>query len=74
MQPGDLVQLYWRNSWGGIRARPHKGVLLKMSYTAYDPKLCRWHVLVDGSVETVKAFNLKVLERVGPPIYEASAY
>lgn len=61
MKPGDLVKVFWRNSWGGIWETGLEGVLLRMSYTAYDPKLCRWHVLVQGKIETYKACNLRVI-------------
>ncbi len=62
MQPGDMVRILYRNSWGGIKSTQQKGILLKMTYAAYMPGLCRWSVLVEGDVKTVKADNLRVLE------------
>ena len=61
MQPGDLVKILYRNHWGGIKSTGEQGILLKMSYAAYMPGLCRWSVLVEGAVKTVKADNLKVI-------------
>jgi len=62
MSPGDHVSVYNRSHWGGITHRG-EGLLLKMTYAAYDPSMSRWHVLMHvGTVETHKEANLKVIE------------
>ena len=61
MNRGDLVRLVRLTSWGGLIPTDRVGVILNLSYVAYDDTLSKWKVLMCGHVHTLQARQLMPL-------------
>ena len=58
---GSLVAV-GRKNW---KTKPETGVVMGMQYLAYEPKFCKWWVLIGDEVRVIHQSNLFLLEETG---------
>ena len=58
---GSLVSV-GRKNW---KTKPEVGVVMGMQYLAYEPKFCKWRVMVGDEVRVIHQSNLFLLEETG---------
>ena len=58
---GGLVAV-GRKNW---KSKPTVGVVMGMQYLAYEPKFCKWRVMVGDEVRVIHQSNLFLLEETG---------
>ena len=58
---GSLVAV-GRKNW---KTKPEVGVVMGMQYLAYEPKYCKWRVMVGDEVRVIHQSNLFLLEETG---------
>ena len=58
---GSLVAV-GRKNW---KTKPETGVVMGMQYLAYEPKFCKWQVIVGDEVRVIHQSNLFLLEETG---------
>ena len=61
IEVGSLVAV-GRKNW---KTKPTVGVVMGMQYLAYEPKLCKWRVLIGDEVRVIHQSNLFSLEETG---------
>lgn len=61
IEVGSLVAL-GRKNW---KTKPEVGVVMGMQYLAYEPKFCKWRVMVGDEVRVIHQSNLFLLEETG---------
>jgi hypothetical protein len=58
MKVGDLVSFVMPT---GYRGSARRGILVKRTRLAYDPKYCRWDVFYKGGIENARQSNLRTV-------------
>ncbi len=61
IEVGSLVAV-GRKNW---KTKPETGVVMGMQYLAYEPKFCKWRVLIGDEVRVIHQSNLFLLEETG---------
>lgn len=61
IEVGSLVAV-GRKNW---KTKPTVGVVMGMQYLAYEPKFCKWRVMVGDEVRVIHQSNLFLLEETG---------
>ena len=61
IEVGSLVAV-GRKNW---KTKPKVGVVMGMQYLAYEPKFCKWRVMVGDEVRVIHQSNLFLLEETG---------
>ena len=61
IEVGSLVAV-GRKNW---KTKPEVGVVMGMQYLAYEPKFCKWRVMVGDEVRVIHQSNLFLLEETG---------
>ena len=61
IEVGSLVAV-GRKNW---KSKPTVGVVMGMQYLAYEPKFCKWRVMVGEEVRIIHQSNLFLLEEAG---------
>jgi hypothetical protein len=61
IEVGSLVAV-GRKNW---KSKPTVGVVMGMQYLAYEPKFCKWRVLIGDEVRIIHQSNLFLLEETG---------
>lgn len=60
LNPGDAVEVYRINRWGGHVPLDYWGLLIKRTYITLDPNYNKWDVLVNGTIMNINETCLKV--------------
>ena len=58
---GSLVAV-GRKNW---KSKPTVGVVMGMQYLAYEPKFCKWRVMVGDEIRVIHQSNLFLMEETG---------
>ncbi len=58
MKAGDLVKIFKRTHWGGVKSTDSRGILVKRVYQAYSEADTEWEVYIDGKVKRIRGKNL----------------
>ena len=58
---GSLVAV-GRKNW---KTKPEVGVVMGMQYLAYEPKFCKWRVMVGDEIRVIHQSNLFLMEETG---------
>jgi len=58
---GSLVAV-GRKNW---KTKPQVGVVIGMQYLAYEPKFCKWRVMVGDEMRVIHQSNLFLMEETG---------
>ena len=61
IEVGSLVAV-GRKNW---KTKPTVGVVMGMQYLAYEPRFCKWRVMVGDEVRVIHKSNLFLLEETG---------
>jgi len=61
IEVGSLVRIA-RKNW---KTKPVVGVVTGLQYLAYEPKFCKWRVIVGDEVRVIHESNLFLLEETG---------
>jgi len=61
IEVGSLVRIA-RKNW---KTKPVVGVVTGLQYLAYEPKFCKWRVIVGDEVRVIHESNLLLLEETG---------